>query len=130
NNTYWEYTEVPDSLLAIGYRWDAGNWIRQPMLHDGAYGAMGGLMSSVADFAKYTLLFLDAWPPRNGAELGPLNRASLREMQQPWAFGSLGTGAMPAGKPDPILQAYGYGLRWTRQGSGMTTAGHSGGLPG
>src|SRR5690606_1307702 len=29
--TYWEYTEVPDKLLAKGYRWVDGKWVKQPM---------------------------------------------------------------------------------------------------
>ena len=124
-NTYWEYSEVPDSLLAKGYRWVDGEWVAQPMLHDGAYGAMGGLMTSLEDFAKYTALFLDAWPARDGDDAGPLRRSSLREMQQPWTFNNL-TG----GNGCPVASAYGYGLRWTHDCNNVTTVGHSGGLPG
>ncbi len=126
SNTYWEYTEVPDSLLAKGYRWVNDEWVAQPMLHDGAYGAMGGLMSSLEDFAKYTALFLSAWPARDEADHGPILRASLREMQQPWTFNTLSTGAVSC----PTVSAYGYGLRWTHDCAKVTTVGHSGGLPG
>ncbi|WP_257666034.1 serine hydrolase domain-containing protein [Parapedobacter tibetensis] len=129
-NTHWEHTEVPDSLLAKGYRWVNDQWVAQPMLHDGAYGAMGGLMSSLEDFAKYTMLFLDAWPVRDGADNGPLKRSSLREMQQPWTFNSLSMGAVANNDSCPIVSAYGYGLRWTRDCTKVTTVGHSGGLPG
>ena len=41
-HTYWEYMKVPADLLAHGYRLLNGQWVEQPMLHDGAYGAMGG----------------------------------------------------------------------------------------
>jgi CubicO group peptidase (beta-lactamase class C family) len=33
---------------------------------------------------RYVGAFLSAWPPRDGAETGPIRRASLREMQQAW----------------------------------------------
>ncbi len=129
-NTYWEYTEVPDNLLAKGYRWVDDRWVAQPMLHDGVYGAMGGLMSSLDDFAKYTTLFLQAWPARDGADHAPLKRASLREMQQPWVFNSLNTANVVNGQPCPVTSAYGYGLRWTQDCAKVTTIGHTGGLPG
>ena len=124
-NTYWEYTDVADSLLAKGYRWVNDQWAEQPMLHDGAYGAMGGLMTSMEDFVKYTAFHLEAWPARNGDDRGPLRRASVREMQQPWTFNNLATSG-----DCPTVSAYGYGLRWTRDCANVTTVGHSGGLPG
>ena len=34
------------------------------------------------DLGRWVGFMLDAWPPRDGAEGGPLRRASLREMQQ------------------------------------------------
>ncbi|SEL68574.1 serine hydrolase domain-containing protein [Parapedobacter koreensis] len=125
NETYWEYSDVPDSLLAKGYRWVNGQWVAQPMLHDGAYGAMGGLMTSLEDFAKYASFFLQAWPARDEGDHGPLKRSSLREMQQPWTFNNL-----TAGDGCPVTSAYGYGLRWSHDCDGVTTVGHSGGLPG
>ena len=42
-NTYWEYDKIPKELLAIGYRWEDDQWKLEPMLHDGSYGAMGGI---------------------------------------------------------------------------------------
>ena len=124
-DTYWEYTAVPDSLLAKGYHWTREGWTVAPMLHDGAYGSMGGLLSSVDDFARYALRFLDAWPPRDGEDPGPLRRSSLREMQQPWSFNALNTT-----RDCPTVSGYGYGLGWTRNCEQVTTVGHSGGLPG
>lgn len=125
NNTYWEYTEVPGALLAKGYRWVNGTWAAQPILGDGAYGAMGGLMTSMEDFVKYVRFFQDAWPARDGADDGPLKRSSLREMQQPWTFNTL-----QAGSDCPKVFAYGYGLRWSRDCNNVTAVGHTGGLPG
>ena len=46
--------------------------------------AMGGMLTSIPDLSRYVGAFLAAWPPRDGPESGPVRRASLREMQQPW----------------------------------------------
>src|SRR5579872_1372408 len=83
-HTYYEYTRVPASRLAHGYRWLDGKWVEQPMLHDGSYGAMGGMITSIEDFAKYMAFHQSAWPPRDDAETGPIKRSSVREMQYPW----------------------------------------------
>ncbi|MBS1664805.1 MAG: beta-lactamase family protein [Bacteroidetes bacterium] len=132
NHTYWEYSKVPESQLAHGYRWIDGSWVEQPMLHDGAYGAMGGMITTMEDFAKYTAFQLAAWPSRSGKEEGPLKRSSCREMQQPWTFNTLNTGFSygPSGPACPISTAYGYGLRWSKDCKGHTMVGHTGGLPG
>ncbi|MEJ0054689.1 MAG: serine hydrolase domain-containing protein [Bacteroidota bacterium] len=63
NDTRWEFTEVPKEQLAIGYRWEDNAWKEEPMLHDGSFGAMGGLICSVEDFSKYVQFHLSAWPP-------------------------------------------------------------------
>jgi CubicO group peptidase (beta-lactamase class C family) len=51
-------------------------------LGDGAIAAMGGLWSCVSDLARWVRWLADAFPPRDGADDGPLCRASRREMQQ------------------------------------------------
>ncbi|HQG45949.1 MAG TPA: serine hydrolase domain-containing protein, partial [bacterium] len=129
--TVWEYTEASPNRLARGY--DAGDagFIEVPLAHHGAYGAMGGLITSVEDFARYVALHLAAWPPRDEPETGPLCRASLREMQHPWRFYNLALdNHRPDGTACPAVQAYGYGLRWQSDCDGRVTVGHSGGLPG
>jgi hypothetical protein len=45
---------------------------------------MGGMLTSIRDPSRYVAAYLDAWPPRDGAETAPIARASLREMQQVW----------------------------------------------
>lgn len=131
-HTYWEYTRVPAGQLAHGYRWLNGDWVEQPMLHDGAYGAMGGMITTIEDFAKYMAFQLNAWPSRSGEDEGPLKRSSLREMQQPWAFNNLNAGYRfsEKGTACPMVSFYGYGLRWSHDCKGRTFVGHTGGLPG
>ena len=129
-HTYWEYNEVPADRLAQGYRWLNGGWVKQPMLHDGAYGAMGGLITNMDDFAKYVAFHEAAYPSRAGDDKGPIKRSSLREMHFPWNFNALNTGFKYGDRPCPAVSAYAYGLRWEKDCEQRVTIGHSGGLPG
>ncbi len=130
-STYWEYSAVPPGSLAKGYRWINGQWTEQALLHDGAWGAMGGLLTTIEDFAKYMALHLSAWPPRSEKESPVLKRSSLREMHQPWNFSTLNARySYASGRPCAMALAYGYGLRWTKDCDGRMAVGHSGGLPG
>ena len=127
----WEYTKVPAEQLALGYNWSGGQWIEEPLLHDGSYGAMGGLICSIEDFGKYIALHLSAWPPRNEDDKATLKRSSLREMQHPWEISGLNSNARRRdGTPCPIVSAYAYGLGWDRDCGQRVRIGHSGGLPG
>lgn len=125
NETYWDYRDVPEQHLAYGYRWLDKQWAKEVLYGHGVYGAMGGMWTTAGDFAKYLAMHQQAWPERDGADKQPLKRSSLREMQSPLIFNSLT-------EYGGVLTsfAYGYGLRWTRDVNGVTTVGHTGGLPG
>lgn len=130
-HTYWEYTEVPKEQLALGYRWLDNEWVEQPLLHDGAYGAMGGLITSIEDFSKYIAVHIAAWPARDDAETSPVKRSSIREMQYPWDLSYLSANAKTTtGRPCPNVSAYAYGLRWAKDCENRVYIGHTGGLPG
>jgi hypothetical protein len=123
--------KVPADRRAVGYRWEDERWKIEPPLPHGSFGAMGGMLTSLRDLGAYVAVFLDAWPPRDGAERGPIGRASLREMQQPWR---------PAGMRVVLdktnvaahltASSYGYGLRITQTCQYRTMVSHGGGLPG
>lgn len=131
NDTYWEYAEVPAQKLAHGYRWINNNWREEALLHDGSYGAMGGVITTLEDFGKYMAMHLAAWPPRNDKENGILKRSSIREMHQAWNLAALNTGYKYAtGRSCPLVTSYGYGLRTVTDCGGRRMIGHSGGLPG
>jgi CubicO group peptidase (beta-lactamase class C family) len=130
-STTLEASAVPADRLAHGYRLRDGEWIEEPALPDGAFGPMGGMLTSIGDLGRWVGFMLDAWPPRDGAEGGPLRRASLREMQQVARYGgasvvrdtAAGTTALSAG-------GYGYGLGIRQTCLFRTLVSHSGGLPG
>lgn len=129
--SYWEYAEIPDAELAHGYSFKDEKWEEEPLLHDGIYGAMGGLITSIESFGRYIALHQSAWPPRDDTELGLIKRSSLREMQQPWKFIKLETDfKYDSGNEYSLISAYGYGLKWLRDSLGRIFIGHRGGLPG
>jgi CubicO group peptidase (beta-lactamase class C family) len=131
NDTRWEFTEVSKEQLAIGYRWEDNAWKEEPMLHDGSFGAMGGLICSIEDFSKYVQFHLSAWPPRNDEESSIIKRSSLREMHQLQRFGAFISDAKDRnGKPCAIIGGYGYGLGIRKDCNGNTSIRHGGGLPG
>ena len=132
NHTYWEYDQVPAKDLAHGYRWIRAQYAEEALLHDGSYGAMGGIITTLEDFSKYLALHQSAWPPANDLSAPVIRKSSLREMQQPWMFNNLNPNYRYPGstKACPLVASYGYGLRWTSDCAARVTVGHSGGLPG
>ena len=131
SSTVLEASAVPPGRLAHGYRLRDGEWIEEPPLPDGAFGPMGGMLTSISDLGRWVGFMLDAWPPRDEAERGPLRRASVREMQQVARYSgasavrdtAAGTVALSAG-------GYGYGLGIRQTCLFRTLVSHSGGLPG
>ncbi|MGX4642133.1 serine hydrolase domain-containing protein [Massilia sp. SYSU DXS3249] len=132
HNTRWEYTQAEKGKLALGYRWDRDHWEAEPILPDGDGAAMGGLITTADDFARYVAFHLDAWPARNDPERGPLRRASVREMHLPQVLEGLAAKAtMTDGKtPNPRVGYYSYGMAGLRDSRDVLIAGHGGGLPG
>lgn len=129
-DTHWEYEGLPADRLALGYRWEDEQWKPEPMLHDGAYGAMGGMITSIEDFSKYLGFLLSAWPAKNGPETGPVKRSSVREMCQIVAPRLIPNAKDTDGNPCAAMAGYGYGLGVRKDCQGLTSIGHSGGLPG
>lgn len=127
----WEYSTVPAADLAHGYRWEKDHWIEEPILHDGVYGSMGGMMTSIEDFSKYVALHQNAWPARDDSEDGPVSRATLRSMQTPWMFHHLNTSyKLLDGTDLGFSLGYGYGLFCLKDAQFKSSVLHSGSLPG
>ena len=129
-STTLEPASVPDDRIAHGYRWEDDRWKREPALPDGAFGAMGGMLTSITDLGDYVAMFLGAWPPRDEADTLPLRRSSLREMQQVWRPGAPSVRATPDGSVELNAGGYGYGLRVSATCIFPHIVAHSGGLPG
>lgn len=128
--TTLQAANVKPSLLAHGYRRQDGVWLEEPQLPDGAFGSMGGMLTSVSDLSKWVGFMLSAWPARDGPEAGPLKRSSLREMQQVIRYN--GASAVRDATGAPVLSAggYGYGLGVRQNCAFRTAVSHTGGLPG
>ena len=130
DHTCWEYDSIPENQLVHGYRWEDEQWKPEPMLHDGSYGAMGGLITTIEDFSKYVSFHLSAWPPRSDADTGPVKRSTLREMQTP-QFSRLYAKAKDWNdEPCAVISGYGYGLGIAYYCNGPLQVSHGGALPG
>lgn len=129
-HTYWEYSNIPEDQLVLGYRWEDEQWKLEPILHDGSFGAMGGLITSIEDFSKYVSFHLSAWPPRSEQVTGPVSRSALREMQTPQYSGLNAKNTDSNGDPCATVSGYGYGLGITRDCKGRIRVSHGGALPG
>lgn len=127
--TTLEPRAVPRDRLALGYRWEDNTWKEEPQLPDGAFGAMGGMLTSIEDLAKFVGFQMRAWPARDGADPGPVSRASLREMQQ-ISRTRPATASTGGGGVQLSAQGYGYGLRIRQTCDYRHIVSHSGGLPG
>jgi CubicO group peptidase (beta-lactamase class C family) len=128
--TTLEPASVPADRLAHGYRWEDEQWKEEPQLRDGAFGAMGGMLTSLNDLARYVSTYVAAWPPRDGAETAPISRASLREMQQIWRWRPATVTRSAAGAVQLNAGGYGYGLGISQTCEFGHIVAHSGGLPG
>lgn len=128
-HTYLESADVPAERLAYGYRLEDGSWKLEPPLPDGAFGVMGGMLTTPADLSRWVAFMLDAWPARDGADAGPLSRSSRREMQQIQRYSGLST-FVNAGSIASNAGGYGYGLRVSENCDIRVNVSHTGGLPG
>src|SRR5262249_47234008 len=128
-STTLEPSSVPPDKLAHGYRWEDDQWKNEPLLANGSFGSMGGMLTTLSDLGKYVGAFLAAWPPRDGAETLPIRRSSLREMQQVWRPSPASVARTGSGVQ---LNAggYAYGLRVWQNCQFPTIVAHGGGLPG
>jgi CubicO group peptidase (beta-lactamase class C family) len=109
---------------AFPYRLDEGHFSRERIEPDGEVGAMGGLATTVPDYARYVAFLLGAWPARDDPDTGPVRRSSVRELSlwhaPPFAI---------EGRPD-TPSAYGDGLMTSIDPRLGRLLHHSGGLPG
>jgi CubicO group peptidase (beta-lactamase class C family) len=123
-------TWVAPSTPAVGCRWIDDHWIVEDPLGDGAFAAMGGLWSNIDDLARWVAFFLDAFPPRNDVDDGPLRRSLRREMQQVCRGLPVSVTTLDNGRTRLGSSGYGMGLNVIHDLTLGTMVAHSGGLPG
>jgi CubicO group peptidase (beta-lactamase class C family) len=129
-STGYDIAASPRERRAIGYRWENDAHVREPDMRDGVFGSMGGVQTSANDYARWIAFLLSAWPPRDGAEAGPVRRATVREMAQGLNFVAVRSRQRPGAEPCPIASAYAMGLISARDCELGVTLSHSGGYPG
>lgn len=128
----FDVAQAPPERRALGYRWEDGQWRLEPTMGPGAFGAMGGLQTSAEDYARWIGFLLSAWPARDGAETGPVRRATVREMAQGSNFVQLRTGRPGGPGMGGCAQAaaYAMGLVSVKDCELGELLTHGGGYPG
>ena len=130
-STVYEIGDSPLERRAIGYRWENDQFVREPDMPHGSFGAMGGVETSASDYARWTAFLLDAWPARDGPETGPVRRSSVRELAQGLNF--IQTNERPGIASEPVCRfasAYGMGMRVSQDCDLGLILSHGGGYPG
>ena len=127
-STGYDVLASPAERAAIGYRWENNRWSKEPTMRRGAFGAMGGVQTSANDYAKWIAFLLSGWPPRDEADEGPVQRATVREMAEGSNYARL---RQRFGKsPVTQAQAYAMGLIQAHDPDLGNTLSHGGGYPG
>lgn len=131
NSSGFDIAVSPLERRAIGYRWENDSFTREPDMAHGAFGAMGGVQTSAADYARWVAFLLSGWPARDGPEEGPVRRSTLRELATGLNFVRVGQRVgMEGEEPCRPATAYAMGFSVAEDCDlGMTLA-HSGGYPG
>jgi len=129
-STTLEPKEVAANHLALGYRWEDEKWKPEPLLSNGSFGSMGGMLTTLRDLSRYVAVYLSAFPAHDGPETAPIRRASLREMQQVWRPSPATVGRDASGALQLNTGGYAYGLRVAQSCAFRHIVSHTGGLPG
>ena len=129
-STGYEVSEAPLDRRALGYRWEDERHVPEPTMGRGAFGAMGGVQTSVNDYARWVAFLLDAWPARDGAQRGPARRSSVRELAQGQNVPVVFHRDEPGGAPCANAVAYGMGMHSRSDCELGFLLSHAGGYPG
>jgi CubicO group peptidase (beta-lactamase class C family) len=125
--TTFDARESDPDRLATGYRVTAdGTHVPEPFVGPGAYSAMGGLLSTIEDLARWIAGMTAAW--RDGSPGHPVDQWSLREMQELARYVS--TETTTGSGAGTVVLGYGYGLQAQHHEVLGRIVAHSGGYPG
>lgn len=78
--TSFNLADVPQGKLATGWRWEDGQWKREPDMGPGTFGAMGGVITTVPDYARWVEHLLSAWPAAAPGTAEPRTRVTVRSL--------------------------------------------------
>lgn len=128
SDTGYDGSFVPADQLVPGYAPVDAGLVLEPPTGPGAFSAMGGLHSSVRDLGIWVAGFQSAWSaqPRH-----PLDRWSLREMQEPQRLvATTVTPAVGGAEQRIVTTSYAFGLMTDDDQVLGRFVSHSGGYPG
>ncbi|CAN1544804.1 AmpC Beta-lactamase class C and other penicillin binding proteins [Sphingomonadaceae bacterium] len=125
--TRYEVRDVPQGRLAKGYRWENGAWSLEPTMAHGAFGAMGGLVTTGEDYARWIGYLLSAWP---AIDKEAQSAKTIRAMQ--YGGGLLHSRRRPGAEGDScrLSAIYGAGLVAASDCTLGNVLFHGGGFPG
>jgi len=127
STTFHQSNVVPVQFVQ-GYAEFASGFVPEPLTTPGAFSPMGGLLSSVADLAKWVAGFQSAWSESSNH---PLQRWSRREMQEPQRHARTAASHDDhANKIKSITTSYAFGLMVDDDSILGRFVSHSGGYPG
>jgi CubicO group peptidase (beta-lactamase class C family) len=128
SDTGYDEAFVPVDQLVPGFAPVDAGLVLEPLTAPGAFSPMGGLHSSVRDLGIWVGAFQTSWTaqPRH-----PLDRWSLREMQEPHRLvGTTVTAATGAAEQRVVTSSYAFGLSTDDDQALGRFVSHSGGYPG
>lgn len=130
-STGYDVLASPADRRALGYRWEDDRWTLEPTMAHGAFGAMGGIETSATDYAKWVAFLLSGWPARDGADAGPVRRATVRELAQGSNFPALRVrGGETGATACRLASTYAMGFIAAQDCDLGLTLSHGGGYPG
>jgi CubicO group peptidase (beta-lactamase class C family) len=115
---------------ALGYRWQDKRWVREPDMKDGSFGAMGGMETNAADYAKWIAFLLSAWPARDEPDTGPVRRSTVREIVTGANFVSVSNRDPTLGPACRVPATYAMGWAVADDCDLGRVVSHGGGYPG
>jgi CubicO group peptidase (beta-lactamase class C family) len=129
--TTFNLADVPQGKLATGWRWEDQQWKREPDMGPGTFGAMGGVITTVPDYARWVDHLLSAWPAAAPGAAEPKARTIIRSLARgegsPRRMNRPGNAGAPA---CTVAVVYGGGLRIGEDCQLGRVAFHGGGFPG
>jgi serine-type D-Ala-D-Ala carboxypeptidase/endopeptidase len=125
--TTYEVRDIPRTRLALGYRWENEAWLEEPMMAHGAFGSMGGVVTTANDYAKWIAFLLSGFQDPPGDRL---QKPTLREMQYGGGFPQARTRPGKSAPECRLAAVYAKGLISGNDCVLGSVLFHGGGFPG